>query len=495
MAGRRQIHTVRAAFELVTPAFCGGAEPTGPPETRVPHILGALRFWWRALAWSRTGSGTPSRVDRAFGPEETGARLRQIRDWEAQLFGSSATGQGRFVARELRCEQPDDVLAYERDLRSLIGGYPRRSFPQGDARCPWERDGVGVAYLANQGLVRRDDLVDESGKRAPHTSHEGRHLKGNQDARPSLPPGTLFAVELRGREPLDGGPKLGSPPSIVETLLAFGHLGGIGSRTRRGFGSVRLRELVVDGVARELPSTRDGYRAWLASLLNRGRATEGGTTSAAVPYSAFTRHARIRVVPADPSQDTRALHSEMGFRLLFYRGAGHASGRGRRAGNVPKAEHEQFFWADHDWFTAIADDPDFWNGHVDTGSIVSRAATTPGVGQSAPRRTAFGLPHNYFRQRGRQAVRITPAEADRRASPLLLHLHKFDGEPPMAVWLLLPARFLPEPRDGRVETLRVARASDEEIGDAGHVVWQADLRPVLRFLQGRHLPGVERVTP
>jgi len=44
---------IKATYKIVTPMFLGGADHE--EEIRVPSIKGALRFWWRALAWGAIG--------------------------------------------------------------------------------------------------------------------------------------------------------------------------------------------------------------------------------------------------------------------------------------------------------------------------------------------------------------------------------------------------------------------------------------------------------
>ncbi len=82
---------ITATLEVTTPLFLGGVDPTSSVELRAPSIKGALRFWWRALAWSRHGGD-----------------LDSIRSEEARLFGAageegqagkSAAGQASFILR------------------------------------------------------------------------------------------------------------------------------------------------------------------------------------------------------------------------------------------------------------------------------------------------------------------------------------------------------------------------------------------------------------
>jgi CRISPR-associated protein Cmr1 len=79
--------------------------------------------------------------------------------------------------------------------------------------------------------------------------------------------------------------------------------------------------------------------------------------------------------------------------------------------------------------------------------------TPPAQRATHPQRIVFGLPHNYGRRREHQ---VEAEGYDRRASPLLVHIHQC-GTTPVAVLSLLPAQFLPAPAridvGGKVVTL------------------------------------------
>ena len=75
------MHTIKATYRVVTPMFCGGAEPTREAELRVPSFKGVLRFWWRALMWRNVGD------------------VAELRNSEASFFGSSDSGQSRVLMR------------------------------------------------------------------------------------------------------------------------------------------------------------------------------------------------------------------------------------------------------------------------------------------------------------------------------------------------------------------------------------------------------------
>ena len=83
---------IEATYRVVTPMFCAGAEPE-QAELRLPSFKGVLRFWWRALSWSRLGGD-----------------LAKILEEEAELFGSSSGGQSRVSLRLEKATRPKLVL-------------------------------------------------------------------------------------------------------------------------------------------------------------------------------------------------------------------------------------------------------------------------------------------------------------------------------------------------------------------------------------------------
>ncbi|BBL80791.1 hypothetical protein RxyAA322_26450 [Rubrobacter xylanophilus] len=82
---------IEATFRVVTPMFMSGADQS-KAELRLPSIKGALRFWWRALAWGRYGD------------------LEKIREEEARLFGSTDEGQSKVLMRLTAAENLESFL-------------------------------------------------------------------------------------------------------------------------------------------------------------------------------------------------------------------------------------------------------------------------------------------------------------------------------------------------------------------------------------------------
>lgn len=173
-----------------TPMFLNGAE--GRTEFRIPALRGAARFWFRVLA-------AP-----VFGDD-----FRRVADAEADIFGTAADdtrdsqvrrGPSRVVFRPRTLPEPVVTHRVGENLRpawlALSNDQPRK----------------GVAYLLGVGLFKPPVAI----------------------SRPSyFEPGATGRFEIRA-----------DSPDIAEIggicLWATATFGGLGARTSRGFGGIRL---------------------------------------------------------------------------------------------------------------------------------------------------------------------------------------------------------------------------------------------------------------
>jgi len=337
---------IEADFRVVTPLFAGGARPADSVEIRAPAVKGMLRFWWRAMAWARPCYG---------------GDLARIREEEAGRFGSTEGAcPFRLRVRLQEGENRQDSGA----VHPQLGG-----------------DRAGARYLGY-------GLVEAFGSR-------GRGTKPGQLQRPCIEPGARFTVELLKPKEIEN--------DIVEALKVWGLLGGLGSRTRRGFGSLSLDSIRRNGEAQwNGPVEAAGYDRALKETLSEAFAAEGEP-----PYSAFNAHCRAdRLVIADDPCDVL---DQLGRAMVRYRSWGHN-------GKIFDSETaEQNFQDDHKWY----------------------AGQRP---EMHPRRVVFGLPHNYSKK---PKHKVKPAVHDRRASPLLLHVHRLDDAQYVGVSLVLRGAFLP----------------------------------------------------
>lgn len=170
----------------VTPLFLGGADPNARAELRPPSIKGLLRYWYRAVDG---GYGTPARED---------GRTR-----EEVYFGSTGTGQSACLLRV------DDWRE---------GGEP------------WRKD----QYR------RFDQGMPPKGSSRPSTngiSYLGFSLAGRETARMKFPASFSFTLEVL---PRPGRDTQEVRRAWLASIWLLVHVGGVGARSRRGFGSLRI---------------------------------------------------------------------------------------------------------------------------------------------------------------------------------------------------------------------------------------------------------------
>lgn len=355
-----------AEFLVTTPMFIGDGMQQAV-SIRPPSLKGALRFWWRALQWPR--------LYQQSGANQTSA-LERLHQEEAALFGlasnrgakgSESGGKARF---NLRVE----------DEHSCV------YFPQEEAREP------SFKYLLGQGLFP-----------------PGKPPKGGLK-RHAIKPDSCFAVILIGRlgrlAPTDKQWK-----SLEQALLVFGLLGGLGSRARKGLGSVSIQSLT--GGTRSAPGSKEDYCRVLEELLTPLRLAEVPLP----PFTAFSGKSRLDIsLTGGDAMDAMKVLNELGNQQQLYRSY-------RRNDRVNGQQAKPNFSFDHDDVLEVA-----------KGDKPVRA----------PQRMVFGLPHNYHYSSIKVDVSITPPDRDRnrRGSPLFSHIHQFSDGSCLGVQLILPAVFL-----------------------------------------------------
>lgn len=361
---------IEATYRIVTPMFIGDAEQNATGISPA-SVKGALRFWWRALNWSKIRENTKS--------NEEG--LCELHRQEGKLFGSAADngpGQGQFMLR----------VATQR-------------LKMGNPPAPKS----GTQYLLGQGLY---------------------HFKNNY-LRSAILQGELSIQCILKPSILEE-----SESQITEAILALGLLGGLGSRSRKGFGSLSIQSLSINGNHADIPNNLEEYK----QVISRW---QDNAATPFPPITAFSKESRIDVSFSDgvPEQ----LLNDVGEELQLYRSWG-------RNKKVNGKNAEQNFKSDHDEVLDIA------------------GGTSP---KRLPKRSVFGMPHNYFYSSSNQKVDITPADGSRtrRASPLFIHAHQFPDNSSALIQSLLPATYLSsgdkiefKPGRGRAKTIEINHDRD-----------------------------------
>lgn len=208
----------RATLELrtITPVVGGGVDTFEPDKVegvRVPGIRGQLRWWWRQL-YARKGETADQLFER-----------------EARLWGGVGVQEGddaevpglRSVVQVQATAQPGWQNAVK-----PAGEHPARPGKIAGAAPRWfdnPRDNVlGYALFP----LQQDE---EERKRGG----EGRSVP-TKSIRQEL----RFRLVLTWRSLRRSSPPETALPQVLAALWAWIHLGGIGARTRRGFGAVEL---------------------------------------------------------------------------------------------------------------------------------------------------------------------------------------------------------------------------------------------------------------
>lgn len=362
--------TLEADFKIVTPIFMSGADQ-GIAELRPPSIKGVIRFWWRALAYSRFNGDLVALANR-----------------EKELFGSTEQAASIII----RISSHSNTVA---TLKNTV----HQSF----------KILAGARYLG-YGLM---DAFD------------GRNTEAGKLQRPCINHNQRLIVNFSSQSDI--------PQEFVDAIKLTGLLGGLGSRSRKGFGSLTLDKLTLDKESIWIkPQDTNTYKSNLSVLLN------GINSIAKEPsFSAFSQLTRIDCLQQG-NDPIRLLHS-FGLQMQRYRSWG-------KDNRVNGEESEQNFQADHDWYRRL--------GHYRSSDF-------------HPQRVVFGLPHNYSQN---PADNVTGTEHDRRASPLLVHVHEYAPDRYGLISIVLRAEFLPDKEKIKAGNKSVAQ----------HIEWNV----IDKFLDG-----------
>jgi CRISPR-associated protein Cmr1 len=329
-------------MELVTPAFVGGARPREPQnvidpprreraELRVPSFKGALRFWFRA-------------IDPAFAAHE------------ARWFGGAGRDEGQSACL-LRVEPPyegSDALEKE--------PVPFPELPQRGRHLSY----VGFSLKAIK----------------PNREREGHR------AREAVIATTRFKLIVQPR-PGHDCPELRR--AWLNAIWALGHLGGIGARSRRGFGSLEITS--SDGwedEARKLPlvSRASNPREWKEHM-SPVLATLRQSRPLPAFHATMDQHSRVALLKESSSSWDEAL--------------------GKAGGHL---RHFRSKSPDHSRENDYQEVKDHLLGHAQLAR--------------GPARAGFGLPltfrYNSIPKGTKNGLTFHPSGGERWASPLLIRV-------------------------------------------------------------------------
>lgn len=437
--------TGETAVELatLTPVIGGGVEPQEPDRTdlvRLPAVRGALRSWWRRLYGP--------------GPNPPDGEVEKLFRREACLWGAVGVtdeeNESKVVtrpgARRSRVELRIEILD---PGRLLPAGYHEVT-QRGLRAVPRWSIGSRLGYA----------LFPLQRTREERNAHRGGGALPTRSVRENLR--FRLRLSVRGEERVQA-PSAEDMRQVLASLWAWVHLSGLGARTRRGFGALRIvGSPAFSGLTdrdRESwlrafhPPRADELPAWLEHFFDLSKAAEPGLGSA-------------RFLTGRAAAKPGAAHEELLDLLQTFRqgeGMGRDPGRGRPGRSR---------WPEGDLLRVRADREGWTPYEHPPTPEVRQAVAADEVGVP---RAAFGLPLLVrFKDRmdgnadatfypagtgnGRNGADPSTSKPQRWASPLLLRpLALSDGRfAPLAV--VLPDR---PPEKLRLEF--AARKPEEQI--------------------------------
>ena len=396
------VTTLSARYKVVTPLMVGGANHA--PGFRVASYANMVRWWWRFLALGRYGDAAIASF------------------WEAVMFGWHAKPFGQKRATF--------------SLKSQVVGPPDGWSSVPDDWKAWS----GVQYLTAQGfkdgrfptVIKRFEV--EIGLAEPETGPFVWFLAEQNEG-----DGKRF---LAARLEAWATESTTTRDALIDAVALIGLIGGLGARSRRGFGALAIEALDGDPrvdparVQMGIPQDVASYKAMIAACLGTAR------FAGEPPYTALSDRTRINIC-ATRSGNSIDLMNEIGWAFQIYRSWGQRTDRDdptkghrhefRTPGVRPRTLHAGT--AKAGWYR-----PEFAADHND---FYAKGFPSEN-GQGKPvvdNRSVFGLPHNY----GKTQIGWTDGGSDpgRRASPLMMHFHPLAEGSHAAVVMTVPSLFVP----------------------------------------------------
>jgi CRISPR-associated protein Cmr1 len=343
-------HRIELDLKTVTPAFIGGSDPVTSAEWTAKSVRGNLRWWFRAIAGGEM-HGNPQSVRAA----------------ENALFGST--------------DRKSTLRVLAPPVREENGGEPADGRPLNESQLAEQ---WGNSSPAVRGRLRLSRGATNPIAYLGYGPIAWKREQGIVYARARLRPGQplRLIVQWRGKSPEPD-------PALRSALWCWLNLGGIGGRSRRGFGSLEYA-----GPFPEPTGSLDQFQEQAISHLSDARNASGPAE-----WSHFTTATRI-YVSTSPYDTWQEALSAAGAWLIAYR---------RRYG-LSSDERAAKRNRDYVWLNS------------------------PPPPKGVPDRAGFGLPLPFGKGDLVAAWRAgkKPNEGDheegRRASPLLIHVGRFEGK-------------------------------------------------------------------
>ncbi len=251
-------------IEFLTPCFISGADQK-MVELRAQSLKGVLRWWWRATAGVKFSS------------------ISAMKKEEGLLFGSAELKLRSPLLVEARC-----------NVRHVDYGPIPWTYGKKVSSGNYQIDALHYLAYGPMATVSKQERTPNGKALDPKLNDSsGRARKGLVLKRSAIDAGQKFVMSLSWRK---GTLSDKQEESILSALSAWLTFGGIGSRSRKGWGSLDLKK--VDGQPQDLVSRAKQN----ISQLSQSFLKDGQEPSGAMPLWANLDYRKI-LFKSKPSQN------------------------------------------------------------------------------------------------------------------------------------------------------------------------------------------------
>lgn len=345
-------------LRLVTPMIGGGVVAREPDErqpVRVTAIRGALRWWWRAGQKDGNVKTLREAEKTLFGGvgakgEEAGAQSSAVRIYVQKVDKLRLAPAG---VHELKDGRLRTLPTWRMDRRLEYALFPlQRSEKE---RRAWQ-SGAGVGPMPTPPVVEelQFTLIIEVLRPITRPTKDSRHATGSEQSPPNR-------EEKLNNALLD----------LLHAIHRWLWFGGVGGRTRRGFGALAL--------VRPVTWTHKGQ----SFKLHERPSLPDGAAPSLPPGCPSLQGARLLLGPPEASAE-RAHATAVGLLKQFRQGEGFARDEGRAPGRPGRSR-----WPEPDLMKEVSGHGTF--EHAQRGHSEDPATRKTGRALFAPR-AGFGMP-------------------------------------------------------------------------------------------------------
>lgn len=253
--GGTKVIVQQRQYKLITPLFGGGVEP-GVNDLdnliRATEIRGQLRFWWRAI--------------RGGQPEFEGD-IKKMKAREDEIWGAASKVSKRSTSDEQDRKQEGQKWSgsVQIEVKVRQQGQPVKPFKIVSKRDGGYKaePGNGIPGYAAFPLRPEDEKIKRLGKEAPID-----YLQQNIGFDLNIAFYTEYVED------------------VLAALWAWETFGGVGARTRRGFGALQLQKIDATAIEKDRlpPADPNEAKIWIRDELQHHLGSDKAESPKHVPH-------------------------------------------------------------------------------------------------------------------------------------------------------------------------------------------------------------------